>query len=142
LDFGIDRDLVADLKKVGIQSGASFVVTLLAAFEVFLYHQTGQDDLVLGLPAAGQSNSGKTQLVGHCVNLLPLRSKLAADIPFNIYLKNRKEPKFSMHTNINSLVLGNYYKNLQFQEIHQGYHWFRLCLILIWAWQMQLHLMA
>ncbi|WP_372948098.1 non-ribosomal peptide synthetase [Mariniphaga sp.] len=97
LDFGIDRDLVAGLKKVGIQSGASFVVTLLAAFEVFLYHKTGQDDLVLGLPAAGQSNSGKTQLVGHCVNLLPLRSKLAADIPFNAYLKNRKEEIFNAY---------------------------------------------
>ena len=97
LDFGIDRDLVADLKKVGIQSGASFVVTLLAAFEVFLFHQTGQDDLVVGLPAAGQSNSGKTQLVGHCVNLLPLRSKLAADIPFNAYLKNRKTEIFDAY---------------------------------------------
>ncbi|RXJ49670.1 amino acid adenylation domain-containing protein [Gelidibacter gilvus] len=90
LDFGIDNQLVSDLKKVGVKSGASFVVTLLAAFEVFLYHQTGQDDLVLGLPAAGQSQSGKTQLIGHCVNLLPLRSKHDHSIPFNTYLKNRK----------------------------------------------------
>ena len=97
LDFGIDSDLVANLKKIGIQSGASFVVTLLAAFEVFLYHQTGQDDLVLGLPAAGQSLSGKTQLIGHCVNLLPLRSKLATDIPFNTYLKNRKVAIFDAY---------------------------------------------
>ena len=97
LDFGIDSDLVANLKKIGIQSGASFVVTLLAAFEVFLYHQTGQDDLVLGLPAAGQSLSGKTQLIGHCVNLLPLRSKLATDIPFNTYLKNRKAAIFDAY---------------------------------------------
>ncbi len=97
LDFRIDSDLVADLKTVGVQSGASFVVTLLAAFEVFLFHKTGQDELVLGLPAAGQSQSGKTQLVGHCVNLLPLRSKLAADIPFNAYLKNRKEEIFDAY---------------------------------------------
>lgn len=97
LDFRIERDLVADLKKVGIQSRASFVVTLLAAFEVFLFHKTGQDDLVLGLPAAGQSLSGKTQLIGHCVNLLPLRSKLAADIPFNKYLKNRKDAIFDAY---------------------------------------------
>jgi amino acid adenylation domain-containing protein len=97
LDFGIDSDLVANLKKIGVQSGASFVVTLLAAFEVFLYHQTGQDDLVLGLPAAGQSRSGKTQLIGHCVNLLPLRSKLSTDIPFNEYLKNRKNAIFDAY---------------------------------------------
>ncbi len=97
LDFPIDLKLVADLKKVGIKSGASFVVTLMAAFEVFLYRQTGQDDLVLGLPAAGQSLNGKTQLVGHCVNLLPLRSKLVADTPFNAYLKNRKNEIFDAY---------------------------------------------
>ena len=90
LDFTVDSSLVSEVKKTGIKSGASFVVTLLAAFEVFLYHQTGQDDLVLGLPAAGQSQSGKTQLIGHCVNLLPLRSKLSSEIPFNDYLKTRK----------------------------------------------------
>ncbi len=97
LDFEIDSDLVANLKKVGIRSGASFVVTLLAAFEVFLYRQTGQDELVLGLPAAGQSQSGKTQLIGHCVNLLPLRSKLAPDTPFLEYLKNRKTAIFDAY---------------------------------------------
>ncbi|NAS32280.1 amino acid adenylation domain-containing protein [Flavobacteriaceae bacterium R38] len=97
LDFEIDGDLVTDLKKVGIQSGASFVVTLLAAFEVFLYGQTGQDDLVLGLPASGQSLSGKTQLIGHCVNLLPLRSKLDSNMSFNQYLKKRKTAIFDAY---------------------------------------------
>ncbi|TXE12887.1 amino acid adenylation domain-containing protein [Seonamhaeicola algicola] len=90
LDFAIDKSLVSSLKKTGVKSGASFVITLLAAFEVFLYNITGQDDLVVGLPASGQSQSGKTQLVGHCVNLMPLRSKLSPEIAFSEYLKNRK----------------------------------------------------
>ena len=94
LDFPIGNDLVADLKKVGVKSGASFVTTLMTAFEVFLYYQTGQDDLVLGLPAAGQSLTGKAQLVGHCVNLLPLRSKINPDEAFNLHLKNRKDEIF------------------------------------------------
>ncbi|MGF1556651.1 non-ribosomal peptide synthetase [Paucihalobacter sp.] len=94
LDFTIDNSLVSDLKKVGIQSGTSFVTTLLVAFETFLYFQTGQDNLVIGLPAAGQSQSGKTQLVGHCVNLLPLRSKILPEMPFNAYLKSRKDEIF------------------------------------------------
>lgn len=97
LDFSIDNDLVADLKKVGTQSGSSFVTTLMSAFEVFLYFQTNQNDLVLGLPAAGQALSGKTQLVGHCVNLLPLRSKIDPHIPFNEYLKKRKSEIFDAY---------------------------------------------
>ncbi|EDP70118.1 Amino acid adenylation [Flavobacteriales bacterium ALC-1] len=90
LDFSINKEVISRLKKVGVKSGCSFVTTLMAAFEVFLFKQSGQDDIVLGLPSAGQSVTGKTQLIGHCVNLLPLRSKLDASQSFSEYLKHRK----------------------------------------------------
>jgi amino acid adenylation domain-containing protein len=97
LDFEVESELIAELKKVGIKSGASLVVTLMAAFEVFLNRITGQDDLVLGLPAAGQSMSGMTQLIGHCVNLLPLRTQIRRDIPFTEYLRIRKSAIFDAY---------------------------------------------
>ncbi|WP_394749356.1 non-ribosomal peptide synthetase [Spongiimicrobium salis] len=97
LDFAIDRDLLAALKKTGVKAGCSFVTTLMTAFEVFLYQQSGQDDIVLGLPSAGQSVLGKTQLVGHCVNLLPLRTKISQDISFTDYLKQRKSAIFDAY---------------------------------------------
>ncbi|WP_400080180.1 amino acid adenylation domain-containing protein [Winogradskyella sp. R77965] len=89
-DFPLDKELLAQLKKVGIKSGCSFVTTLLSAFEIFLFKYTGQNDIVLGLPSAGQGIKERIQLVGHCVNLLPLRSKLDADQSFKTYLKDRK----------------------------------------------------
>ena len=52
---------------------------------------TGQDEIVLGLPAAGQSTMEEQNLVGHCVNLLPMRSRLAKDASFSGYLKQRKK---------------------------------------------------
>lgn len=97
LDFPIPSDLIGKLKKVGIQSGASLVVTLMAGFEVFLNRITGQDDLVLGLPAAGQSLAGNTHLIGHCVNLLPLRTTVDTNVPFNEYLKFRKNKIFDAY---------------------------------------------
>ena len=97
LDFSIDKRLLAELKKIGIQSGCSFVTTLMAAFEVFLCKETGQDDIVLGLPAAGQAVTGKTQLIGHCVNLLPLRSKINTSFSFKEYLKYRKNSVFDAY---------------------------------------------
>ena len=90
LDFPVNSDLLAKFKKIGIRAGCSFVTSLMTAFEVFLCKQTGQNDIVLGLPAAGQAITGKTQLVGHCVNLLPLRSKIDLDKTFSEYLKVRK----------------------------------------------------
>jgi non-ribosomal peptide synthetase component F len=78
------------VKKAGAKLGASYVTTLTAAFEVFLHRITGSDDVVVGLPAAGQSATGLQALVGHCVNVLPLRTTVEAGMPFSTYLKNRK----------------------------------------------------
>ncbi|QJD80156.1 non-ribosomal peptide synthetase [Spirosoma rhododendri] len=90
LDYPLKPDVVAAVKKMGLKAGCGFVTTLMTAFEVLLYRLTGQNDIVLGLPAADQSATGHYQLVGHCVSLLPLRSKLTADVSFLEFLKHRK----------------------------------------------------
>lgn len=89
-DWHLDSTLVASLKQVGTRMGCSFMTTMLSAFEVFLYRLTGQEDLVVGVPAAGQAASGNYSLVGHCVNLLPLRTTVTASQPFSHYLKQRQ----------------------------------------------------
>lgn len=90
-DYPLDDKLVLALKQMGIKSGTSFVTTLMAAFEVLLHRLTGQTDIVLGLPAAGQSATGNLRLVGHCVNLLPLRSFPQPTQSFLQFLQQRKE---------------------------------------------------
>lgn len=90
LDFPLDSNLSIAIKKTGLSVGASFVTTLLAGFEVLLYQVTGQHELVVGVPAAGQPSNGMDNLIGHCVNLLPLRSSLTPNISFINYLKKRK----------------------------------------------------
>lgn len=94
-DYVINAKLVSAVKAMGAKAGCSFVTTLLAAFEVYLHRLTGQNDIVLGLPAAGQSATGNYSLVGHCVNLLPLRTSFAGDISFSDYLKARKNQIFN-----------------------------------------------
>ena len=89
-DFGLEPALVADLKQLGQRAGCTFVTTLLAAFEALLYQLSGQSDIVVGLPTAGQPAAGRPQLVGHCVNLLPLRSQPRPELPFTEYLRQRK----------------------------------------------------
>ncbi len=90
LDLGLDPELVRGLRNVATRNGASFVTTLLSAFEVLLHRLTGASDIVTGLPAAGQSDMDMKHLVGHCVNLLALRSHIDGDQPFNEYLKERR----------------------------------------------------
>lgn len=86
----IGKELAGAVKKLGFTAGASVLTTLLAAFEVFMQQQTGSDDVVVGVPAAGQPAIGQQGLVGHCVNLLPIRSYTPDDMPFIDYLKLRR----------------------------------------------------
>jgi amino acid adenylation domain-containing protein len=86
----LDATLVANLKQIGNQLGCSFMTTMLASFEVFLCRLLRQEDIVVGVPAAGQAASGNYNLVGHCVNLLPLRTTVDVSQSFNSYLKQRQ----------------------------------------------------
>lgn len=90
LDLPLSAELVTGLKQLGIRFGSSLVTTLLTTFELLVARKTGQSDLVIGLPAAGQSDMGMKELVGHCVSLLPLRTILDHDAPFSEHLKKRR----------------------------------------------------
>jgi amino acid adenylation domain-containing protein len=97
LDFPLDPHLLAKIKQTGLAFGASLVTTLLTSFEVFLYQLTAQEDFVVGLPSAGQSSTGLNHLIGHCVNLLPLRTKITPNSTFKDYLKKRKTELFDAY---------------------------------------------
>lgn len=86
VDDALDDTLVRDLRRVSSSERASLFVTLLAAFETLLSRLSAQDDLVVGIPAAGQSVEGHASLVGHCVHMLPLRAHPVAERPFREFL--------------------------------------------------------
>jgi len=90
LDFQISKEMIDRVKKMGSKSGASLVSTLIASFETYLHLLTKQSTIVLGLPASGQSATGNYELVGHCVNMLPLKSKPTGSLSFTDYLQKRK----------------------------------------------------
>lgn len=91
IDTPLSKEKVGRLKAIGAKAGCSLVTTLLAAFEIFLYKQTNQTDIVVGLPSSGQAASGLNDVVGHCVNLLPLRTYVDPSLSFTAYLKRRKK---------------------------------------------------
>ena len=70
------------IKQAAAQFRTTQVVLLLAGLKTLLYRLTGQPDLVVGLGVAGQAVTGKTCLVGHCVNLLPIRTQLDSEASF------------------------------------------------------------
>ena len=73
IDHVLDAGLVAAIRATGASRKASFFATLLAAFATLLHRLGGQDNLVIGVPSAGQAGGEHPQLVGHCVHVLPVR---------------------------------------------------------------------
>ncbi|WP_417473049.1 amino acid adenylation domain-containing protein [Luteimonas mephitis] len=71
-DYVLDAELVAAIRKMGARRGVSLFATLLASFAALLSRLASQSQVVVGIPAAGQSVDGHDHLVGHCVNTLPL----------------------------------------------------------------------
>jgi len=111
LDFLLDSNLVASIKKIGLDTDTSLITTILASFEVFLCQVTGQNDIVVGVPAAGQPVADMDCLIGHCVNLLPLRSNPESNISFIDYLNRRKFELFDAYDN-QQLSFGHLLQNL------------------------------
>ncbi|MEW9624686.1 condensation domain-containing protein, partial [Rhodanobacter geophilus] len=81
-DHVLGADLVGALRHLGARHGASLFATLLGSFAGLLGRLAGQDEVVLGIPAAAQANEGLGDLVGHGVNLLPLRCTADPALPF------------------------------------------------------------
>ncbi len=74
-------------KSVASEEGVSLFTLLLSTFNLLLGRLAGQDDIVVAIPTAGQLQFGEDALVGHCVNLLPLRTRLDRSLPVTDFLK-------------------------------------------------------
>jgi amino acid adenylation domain-containing protein len=64
---------LAKLRASSQQGGTTLFVTLLSAYATLLGRLTRQDDLVIGVPMAGQREIAGKSFIGHAVNFLPLR---------------------------------------------------------------------
>ncbi|MDF3070721.1 MAG: amino acid adenylation protein [Polyangiaceae bacterium] len=82
-DLHLDSELTAALRRTGATFKASLFATLFGAFNVLVNRLSQQEDLVIGIPAAGQSQGDYAGLVGHCVNMLPIRSTVLRTEPFS-----------------------------------------------------------
>ncbi|MBF2007873.1 MAG: amino acid adenylation domain-containing protein [Chlorogloeopsis fritschii C42_A2020_084] len=78
--------LYNDLKTLSGQRGYTLFTILLASFMAFLQRLANQQDIVVGIASAGQSSIAGKYLVGHCVNLLPIRNPVIKNPTFIEYL--------------------------------------------------------
>lgn len=77
----LPAELTRGLQRLCGDHGCTTFTALLTAFSVMLHRLGGQEDLVIGVPAAGQVLGGRSDAVGQFANLLPIRSTWVEDRP-------------------------------------------------------------
>jgi iturin family lipopeptide synthetase A len=82
LGAGLSRDL----KRVSVEQRSTMLMLLMAAYKVLLHRLSGQDDIVVGIASAGQLSVGEKNIVGYCLNMLPLRSRVGESTTFAEHL--------------------------------------------------------
>jgi amino acid adenylation domain-containing protein len=87
-NFELDVVLTRQLKTLGKNHDATLYMTLLAAFQVLLYRYTGQEDILVGSPAAARSRAAFSNVVGYFVNPLVLRADLSGNPSFTQFLSS------------------------------------------------------
>jgi amino acid adenylation domain-containing protein len=87
----IDAETYRQIKQMGSKKGCTLFATLLAGFQTLLHRLSNQNDVVVGVPTAGQSLLADGNLVGHCVNFLPLRTRFRDDLTVASLLREVKK---------------------------------------------------
>ncbi|MDB9425330.1 amino acid adenylation domain-containing protein [Microcystis aeruginosa CS-564/01] len=86
----LDSQFTEKLKQFSRKQGCTFLMTLLSVYNILIHRLTGQDDILVGLPASGRGLLDSEGMVGYCSHFLPIRSQLAGNPTFADYLKQMR----------------------------------------------------
>jgi len=86
----LSDDVYKAVKKAAGKMNTSLFSLLLGAYEVLLARLSNADEVTVGVSVAGQAQSGADALVGHCVNLLPVRGLVDPNVSAREHLLGTK----------------------------------------------------
>lgn len=86
----LDTSLTVPLRRLGGRSKATLRMSLLTGFAILLQRLAHQDDLVIGMPSAGQAAMPEGSLVGYCLQVLPIRNRFDASASFVEHLRETR----------------------------------------------------
>ncbi|TCP59296.1 amino acid adenylation domain-containing protein [Tumebacillus sp. BK434] len=89
--LSLSAQLTERVKQVSREAGASPFMTLLTAFKLIMQELSGQDDIVVGTPAAGRRLEETEAMIGMFLNTLVLRTDLSGNPDFRELLGRVRE---------------------------------------------------
>jgi hypothetical protein len=86
----IPASVAAAVKAAGRGAGVGAFAMFLSGYAALMSRLSGQEDFVIGVPAAGQANLG-VETIGYCVNMLPMRFAPRLAEPFIDFAKRTQQ---------------------------------------------------
>src|SRR5207249_5235085 len=80
--IALEQRIAEDLIALGREEGATLFITMLAAFGIFLYRLTGEEDIVIGSPIVNRNNVELQGVIGFFTNTIALRMRLGGNPSF------------------------------------------------------------
>ena len=87
----LEGSLIASLEQCSREHDATLFMTLLAAWQVLMYRQSDQDDVVIGTPMANRDTPMLEGVIGCLVNNVVMRSRLHGNPRFDAFLEQVKQ---------------------------------------------------
>jgi acyl transferase domain-containing protein/acyl carrier protein len=80
-----------DIKSLAKETGITTFMLFLAVYNIFLSKISGQEDIVVGTPAAGRNHADLQQIIGMFVNTLVLRNYPEREKTFAVFLEEVRD---------------------------------------------------
>lgn len=94
-----EEQLLEDLNRLGIKTGTSLFMVLLAAYNILLSKYSGQEDIIVGSPTAGRPHKDLQGVIGMFVNMLAIRNNPRNDMTFSEFLEAVKNRSLKAYEN-------------------------------------------
>lgn len=88
--FALTEEMVLRLNAIANETGCTMFMVLLAAYNVFLYKYSRQEDVVVGTPIAGRPHADLLNIIGMFVNTLAIRNYPTGEKTFKELLEEVK----------------------------------------------------
>jgi acyl transferase domain-containing protein/non-ribosomal peptide synthetase component F len=86
----LDPALQSQWMTLSSQLGATPFMTLLSVYQMLLAQVSGGHDIIVLVPVAGHAHMNSAHLIGDCSNLVPVRTRMSAEITFAECVKSVK----------------------------------------------------
>lgn len=108
----LSAELTKKVRELARQEQVTLNMVLLAAYQVLLHRYTGQTDILVGAPTAGQNQSMFEHVVGYFINTIVLRADLSGNPTFQAFLQQVSK------TSLEALAHQDYPFSLLVQKLH------------------------